>query len=266
MHRTITVFIPVKNGADFLEETIRSVQTQTFQDWRLVIKDNCSTDNTPLIVQKYLDDPRIVFESRDSDIGSLGNYNSCLDDISSPYYLILSHDDYLHDSRALEKAYVVMEQHPDVVKVHCDMLFVDEHSAPIVPRRFRRQGCLSSDDVAKKSILMTRNLYGIPLLVRSNIVGQIRYDQELYHTADIDFSIAVGRGKKIFHIPEVLIALRIHRNNTTHRRYNTISDELKISARNNGIILSPLDHVVMLLSDVLQRIQKCIFFKYLSFR
>lgn len=266
MHRTITVFIPVKNGADFLEETIRSVQAQTFQDWRLVIKDNCSTDDTSRIVERYLGDTRIEWERRDTDIGALGNYNSCLTDIQSPYYLILSHDDYLYDPIALEKACAIMEQHPEVVKVHCDMLFVDDHSVAIAPRRFGRKGCLGSDQVARQSILMTRNMYGIPLLIRSESVGSVRYDPELYYTADIDFSIAVGRGKKIFHIPELLIALRIHKKNNTHRRYCTISGELRATARKNGITLSPLDHVVMLFSDMLQRIQKYIFFKYLSFR
>ncbi|MDQ7832278.1 MAG: glycosyltransferase [Desulfovibrionaceae bacterium] len=259
----VAVFIPVKNGSDFIEQTIRSVLSQTFQDWRLVIKDNRSTDDTPAIVARYLHDPRIVWMQHPQDLGSVGNYNSCLTDIPTKYYLILSHDDYLRDPTALEKAHAVMEAHPDVVKVHCDMLFVDGSDRPIMPRRFRRSGRMANDAVARASILTTRNLFGIPLLIRSEAVGQTRYDPELYHTADVDFSIALGRGRDMYHIPEQLIALRLHSRNNTHRRYDTISRELAASAKKNAIPLSGLDRLVMWVSDRWQRLQKYVFFKVL---
>lgn len=267
MRQTVTIFIPVKNGSDFIEETIQSIQTQTFRNWRLVIKDNCSTDNTRDIVAKYLNDPRISLEARESDVGALQNYNSCLDeDIPTPYYLILSHDDYLLDASALEKAVAIMENNPDVVKIHCDMAFVDGRSKTIACRRFGRNGRIASDQIAKRCILMTRNLFGIPLLIRSDCIGSIRYSEELYYTSDIDFSIALGRGKIIYHIPETFIALRIHQNNNTHRQFNTISQELAVSAAKHNIALSPLDRIVMFGSDHLQRLQKSLFFLYLKFR
>lgn len=259
----ISIYIPVRNGSDFIEETIRSILAQTFQDWRLVIKDNISTDYTRRIVEKYLHDPRIEWMQHPENIGSVGNYNSCLLDIPTKYYLILSHDDYLRDETALEKAYAVMETHPDIVKVHCDMLFVDGESRPIFPRRFRRAGRIKNDAVARASILTTRNLFGIPLLIRSDAVGGVRYDPALYHTSDVDFSIALGRGRDMYHIPEQLIALRIHKSNNTHRRYDTISRELAVSAQKNDIALSGLDRLVMWCSDRWQRLQKFIFFKVL---
>lgn len=260
---SISIYIPVKNGSDFLEETIQSVRSQTFQDWRLVIKDNRSTDETPRIVEKYLHDPRISWMQHPEDLGSVGNYNSCLVDIPTKYYLILSHDDYLRDPTALEKAHAVMEANPDIVKVHSDMVFVDGQSRPIMPRRFRRAGRVSNDAIARQSILTTRNMFGIPLLIRADAVGGVRYDPALYHTADVDFSIALGRGRDIYHIPERLIALRIHASNNTHRRYDTIARELVISAEKNGIPLSGADRLRIFFSDHWQRLQKCIFFKVL---
>jgi len=140
---------------------------------------------------------------------------------------------------------------------------VDGDSKPIFPRRFRRAGRIKNDAVARASILTTRNLFGIPLLIRSDAVGDVRYDPDLYHTSDVDFSIALGRGRDMYHISEQLIALRIHKSNNTHRCYNTISRELAVSAKKNDIGLSGQDRLVMWCSDRWQRLQKFVFFKVL---
>jgi glycosyltransferase involved in cell wall biosynthesis len=265
MKAKISIFIPVRNGAKFIEETIRSILNQTFDQWQLIIKDNCSTDHTKEVVQKFISDPRIIWIERDRNIGAAGNFNSCLIDIPTKYYMILSHDDYLLSATALEKAYKIFEMNPDIPKVHCDMVFVDEQSKSMLTRSFKRNGRVSSDEIARKSIISVRNLYGIPLLIRASAVRNISYDSAFPCTADIDFSIAVGKGCDIFHIPEALIALRIHKNNLTHTRYDTIYQELKSCAVKNKIFISKLDKLLMFLNDYLQRLQKKIFFLYLNY-
>lgn len=264
MNPEITVFIPVRNGADFIGQTIESVLMQSFNNWQLIIKDNCSSDNTKDIVTRFTGDPRILLMERDRDIGAFGNFNSCLTDIPTKYYMILSHDDYLFSNQSLEKAYSILEACLDITKVHCDMMFVDERGQSIAPRRFGRSGRVSSDDIAKKSILSVRNMYGIPLLIRSKAANDHRYDTAFFHTADIDFSVAFGKGIEIYHIPEILIALRIHENNKTHKKYDTIAPELRQIAEKNRIHLTKWDSGVMVFNDYFQRLQKKIFFLYLT--
>ena len=265
MNADITIFIPVRNGAGFIGQTIESVLMQSFGNWQLIIKDNCSSDNTKDIVARFLDDPRIFLIERDQDIGAFENFNSCLKNIPTKYYMLLSHDDYLFSKQALEKAYSILETYPDILKVHCNMMFVNEDSQSISPRRFRQSGRVSSDDIARKSILSVRNLYGIPLLIRAKAVNEHRYDVAFPYTSDIDFSVSIGKGMDIYHISEVLIALRIHKNNNTHRKYDTIAPELKRIAEKNQIQISKRDHCVMVFNDYFQRFQKKIFFQYLAY-
>ena len=51
----VSVVMNVRNGASFLREALDSVFAQTFQDWELVIWDDCSTDDSPRIVAEYRD-------------------------------------------------------------------------------------------------------------------------------------------------------------------------------------------------------------------
>ena len=48
-----SIVTPVFNGERYIEETIKSVISQSINDYEYIIVDNLSTDNTPNIIKKY---------------------------------------------------------------------------------------------------------------------------------------------------------------------------------------------------------------------
>ena len=57
----VTIGLPVFNGADYLEQCVRSLLDQTEADFVILISDNCSTDATPEICARLVtEDPRIA--------------------------------------------------------------------------------------------------------------------------------------------------------------------------------------------------------------
>lgn len=52
----IDILMTIHNGEDFLNDTINSLKAQTFQDWKLIIVNNCSTDNTSKLLEKIKQD------------------------------------------------------------------------------------------------------------------------------------------------------------------------------------------------------------------
>ena len=53
MNNIVDVILPNFNKEKFLDETIKSVINQSLEKWRLIIIDNCSTDNSKNIINKY---------------------------------------------------------------------------------------------------------------------------------------------------------------------------------------------------------------------
>ena len=50
----VSIIMPAWNASEFIDETINSVLTQSYENWELIIVDDCSIDNTFEIFQKKL--------------------------------------------------------------------------------------------------------------------------------------------------------------------------------------------------------------------
>lgn len=59
-HGLVSIITPSYNCADYIGETIESILSQTYQNWELLITDDCSTDSSREVIKEYADkDPRI---------------------------------------------------------------------------------------------------------------------------------------------------------------------------------------------------------------
>jgi len=69
----ISVCMPVYNTERYLSEAIQGVLSQTYDNFELVICDNCSTDSSPAIARGFSSDPRVRFIPNQWNIGFAGN-------------------------------------------------------------------------------------------------------------------------------------------------------------------------------------------------
>lgn len=78
----------------FICETIRSIQAQTYQNWELLIQDDCSTDNTLEIIRPYMeDDSRIKYECNPKNSGAAITRNNALRRAKGRWIAFLDSDD-----------------------------------------------------------------------------------------------------------------------------------------------------------------------------
>ena len=109
----VSILIPVYNRVDLIRETVDSALAQTFQDFEVVIADNCSTDGTWEILQEYAEkDEKIRLVRNSSNIGPVRNWKRCIDSASGEYGKILWSDDLITPD-FLEKTLPFLEDAPD---------------------------------------------------------------------------------------------------------------------------------------------------------
>ena len=95
--------MPNWNCAALIYETIKSVMAQTYQNWELLIQDDCSTDNPEVVVAPYAEaDARIKFERNDRNSGAAVTRNNALRRAQGKWVAFLDSDD-LWEPTKLEK-------------------------------------------------------------------------------------------------------------------------------------------------------------------
>ncbi len=91
--RLVSIIMPSYNTGKYIEETIKSVQAQTYINWELIIVDDCSTDNTDEIVKRFLNDKRIKYLKNDSNSGAAISRNRALREARGRWIAFLDSDD-----------------------------------------------------------------------------------------------------------------------------------------------------------------------------
>lgn len=111
----VGIGIPVYNGENYIEETIRSILQQTYSDFELIIADNASTDRTAAICMDYaVQDQRVTFIQNVENLGAGANYNLVLKKSSAPFFKWNAHDDQLAPE-FLAKSITRLEANPSAV-------------------------------------------------------------------------------------------------------------------------------------------------------
>lgn len=90
----VSIITPTYNCGRFIAETIESVLAQSYQDWELIVSDDCSTDDTVEVVRPYLErDSRIRYICNEHNSGAAITRNAALREAKGRWIAFLDSDD-----------------------------------------------------------------------------------------------------------------------------------------------------------------------------
>jgi glycosyltransferase involved in cell wall biosynthesis len=122
----LTVGIPTFNRSKLLAEAIESVLAQSFTNFRLIVSDNASDDDTPKVVESY-GDQRVEYQRSDHNRGAIGNINRLIELAETEYLVLLPDDDLLYPGH-LEATVGLLERFPTAGLAHSAYHLIDQHS------------------------------------------------------------------------------------------------------------------------------------------
>jgi len=121
----VTVYMPAYNYAEYIEQAVQSVLSQTMVDWELIIINDGSTDNTRDILRRFKEHPRITVLNQENKGLNVTN-NIALRLSRGVYVMRLDADDYL-DANALLILSNTLDAKPDIGLIYPDYYEVDQN-------------------------------------------------------------------------------------------------------------------------------------------
>ena len=112
----------------FLQEAIESVVSQTYEDWELIIVDDCSPEDIEAVAKPYMIDKRVHYYRNEKNCGSVNvvdNWNICLGYATGDYVICIGDDDRLLPC-CLEEYKKLIEKYPTLNVYHARTEIIDE--------------------------------------------------------------------------------------------------------------------------------------------
>lgn len=129
----ISIGLPVYNGENYLEQSLKSILNQTFEDFELIISDNASTDATQQICLDYAaSDRRIRYYRQEKNLGCARNSNFVFEEAKGRLFKWASHDD-LHAPTFVERCVEALRQEPSTVLACPRAILIDGAGREIIP-------------------------------------------------------------------------------------------------------------------------------------
>lgn len=214
----VDILLAVYNGEKYLREQIKSVMEQSYTDWRLIICDDGSQDNSYAIIKEYEKacPKKILCYKNETPTGSAkGNFMHMLEYASAEYIMFCDQDDFWLPEKISStlKKMQSLEEKDTPVLIHGELSVADE-KLNILHERMSAYQRLNPSVCSLNRILAQNNVTGCTVMINRpllELIKAIPAEKMLMH--DWWAGITAAAFGKIGFIPNPLILYRQHGDN-----------------------------------------------------
>ena len=222
----ISVIIPSYNHSQYISQNITSIFNQTYgqENIQLIVIDDCSTDDSVIVVTELQKKFDFLFIVNKSNKGICKNINHCLTFVNGEYVCITGSDDYWCLDK-LEQQVQYMEENPDVAVCSGNAIKVDSFGN-ILPEKEQKQA--PERTYGFKEVIMRDFPFSTTLaLIRKEVLDKVgNYDHKL-KIEDYYMWLKISHaGFKLHLLKQQIGYYRIHQHNTINKSI-LIYDEMR---------------------------------------
>jgi len=213
----VSIKIASYNHERYIGQTIQSVLDQTYQDFEIIIVDDCSLDNSVDIVTSF-EDPRIKLLINERNIGAAATSKRAKALCRGKYFCSLDSDDLFHHEK-LARQIAFIEAHADVDVLATFVDEIDSQGNLIAESPSGNWFSQNIDFNQPESWLWSNHLCHSSVLMKRDVHDRLwTYDSGLSFTNDWHNWIRfLANGAVFRNLPERLTYYRRHADNVTYR-------------------------------------------------
>lgn len=169
----VSIIVPVYNSGSFIKDTIETVKDQTFQNWELLLVNDCSTDNSKNIIEEQIKkDDRINLIELEENSGAAVARNRGIKEAKGKYIAFLDSDD-LWNKDKLEKQISFIKNN-NYEFTYTDYEFADEKGKKLnkvvkVPKSITYEQALKNTTIFTSTVIFDVEKLGKELISMPNI-------------------------------------------------------------------------------------------------
>lgn len=235
MSPLVSFVVPCYELGHMLPKCINSILKQTYQNYEILIMDNCSPDKTPEVAASF-NDPRVKHIRNATNLGHVRNFNKGITMARGKYVWVVSADDWLRSHEILGRYVELMERNPGVGYVFCRAMEVQgSEEVGVAQRTYYGK----SERIWDGRSFLMRLIRANRIALSSAMVRKECYDKvglfslEMPYANDWYLWCMLALYYKVAYMPDPMVFLRIHAESLTTAFNQTgapvcIVDELNV--------------------------------------
>lgn len=257
----ISVIMGIYNCAPTLAEALDSLLEQTCQDFKVIMCDDGSKDNTVQVAQEYVNKypGKFILIRNEKNMGLNYTLNHCLKYADTEYVARMDGDDISMPTR-FEKEINFLETHPDIAIVSAPMIYFDENGD------FRRDGGKGYYP-DKDAFLRGTPFCHAPCMVRTEAyrrVGGYTVDPKLLRVEDYHLWFKMyAAGYRGYMLGEPLYKMRDDRNAKLRRNWRNRMNEFYVKRIGFAMLDIPLYKRIWMFRPILVGLLPSALYRYL---
>lgn len=212
----IDILMATYNGGRYLRNQLLSLQQQTFEDWRLLVRDDGSADDTLDIVRSFIaDDPRIVLI--EDDLGNLGAGRCFLEltKYSQAEYVMFCDQDDIWFEKKVEKLHDAAIEKLNINRpgfVYCDGFAYSDALGLITGNSISR---IHAKNI-RELLFLNAGYQGCSIFFNKKLCEMLAsYKADYFYMHDDVATLLAHTFGDVYFLDQPLMLYRQHENNVT---------------------------------------------------
>ncbi len=197
------------NHQDYVVEALNSVINQTYPNIELLIADDCSTDKSVEIIQKWLQHhPKVHFLANEKNLGNTKTFNQLAKKAKGEFIIDLAADDILLPD-CIEKQVTTFQNsnYKNLGIVYGNLIEIDENGS-FIRNYYTDEDHPKSGNVYKMVIGRTTKICSVSSMIKKSAIEKLGYYDENLAYEDLDLWVRASRIYEFEYISEFLVKKR----------------------------------------------------------
>ncbi len=218
MNFSVEILLSTYNGEKYLSSQLESILEQDYQNWKLVIRDDGSTDGTLAILNGYIQkypEKLCLLSDNDGNLGYSGSFTKLLKQSSAAYIMFCDQDDYWLRTKISMMLSVIVEEETDFPGiphlVFSDLQMSDTNLAVVFPSFLNKAGY--TPDRGVQIFFLKNYVPGCSMMFNRKLVLETLKTENIINLHDHWLALVCAATGKLTCIEKPLMKYRMHDNN-----------------------------------------------------
>jgi len=226
----VSVLMPAYNAEKFIAEAIESILNQTFKDFEFIIVDDCSTDSTWEIIQRYSQkDSRIIGVRNEENLYIAKALNKGMQYTSSNFIARMDADDISLPNR-IDQQFNLINSNKQIAVVGGNIILIDESGQKIGNRTYP----VGDREIKARMFKHSPFAHPATMFRKDSFVEFSGYNSRWSPSEDIDLWFKIGTKYQFANIPNNVLKYRYFQSSHSNKKLRYV-EFMTLQIRLNAI-------------------------------